>query len=506
MYYREPRSPSAYEQEIIEQITHLAGVAIQRKVGEEKLRRSQHYLAEAQKVSHTGSWAWSPVSNALLYWSEECYRILGYDPAQGLPSFESSFERIHPEDRPALAETIERAVREKSEFQIEYRLVLPDGGRRNVRILSQPVLDASGKLVEFVGTVMDVTEQKQASQDRRAHLWFLESMDRINRAMQRSNDVELMTGGVMQEALEIFACDRACLTYPCDPDTPAYRTVMEHTSPEYGGVLTLGQDVPITAEWAEVMRRALHRPEAVVDPSLPPGRHERFRIASLLAIAVFPKGDRPYLFVVHGARSRPWTAAELRLFEETGRRLGDALTSVLAHRNLLASQESLQVLSRDLQESKAKLEEAQRIAHVGYWEWDLSTGRVNWSDETYRIYGLQPQERPIDIATCQEMIHPEDWQRGMKEALGGDRFGAECRLFRPTGEVRIAQFQGDVKRDASGTPYRMFGTVQDVTDRRRAEEERREHLWFLESMDRINRAMQRTNDVESMTSGVLEEA
>src|SRR5882672_10872098 len=243
----------------------------ERKRAEEELRRSQHYLAEAQKVGHTGSWAWSPVSNTLLYWSEECYRLLGYDPAQGLPSFESSFERIHPEDRPALVETIERAVREKTEFQIEYRLVLPDGIRRNVRILSQPVLDASGKLVEFVGTVMDVTEQKQASQDRRAHLWFLESMDRINRAMQRSNDVELMTGGVMQEALEIFACDRACLTYPCDPDTPAYRTVMEHTSPEYGGVLTLGQDVPITAEWAEVMRRALHRPEAVVDPASRPG-------------------------------------------------------------------------------------------------------------------------------------------------------------------------------------------------------------------------------------------
>src|SRR5580692_2163439 len=62
-----------------------------------------------------------------------------------------------------------------------------------------------------------------------------------------------------------------------------------------------------------------------------------------------------------------------------------------------------------LAESKAKLEEAQRITHVGYWEWDIITGRVNWSDETYRIYGMRPQERPMDIATCQEKIHPEDW-------------------------------------------------------------------------------------------------
>ncbi len=133
--------------------------------------------------------------------------------------------------------------------------------------------------------------------------------------------------------------------------------------------------------------------------------------------------------------------------------------------------EALRVLSRDLQESKAKLEEAQRITHVGYWEWDILTGRVNWSDETYRIYGMQPQERPMDIAACQEKIYPEDWQRGMEEALGGGiRFNAECRVIRPTGEVRIAHFQGDVKRDASGQPSHMFGTVQDITDRKRAEE------------------------------------
>src|ERR1700688_4487640 len=128
------------------------------------------------------------------------------------------------------------------------------------------------------------------------------------------------------------------------------------------------------------------------------------------------------------------------------------------------AEEALSVLSRDLQESKAKLEEAQRITHVGYWEWDILTDRVNWSDETYRIYGMQPQERAMYLPTVQGKIHPEDWQRAMEAALGGARFDVECRLFRPTGEVRIAHFQGDVKKDASGKPDRIFGTIQDITD------------------------------------------
>src|SRR5579862_6166288 len=80
----------------------------------------------------------------------------------------------------------------------------------------------------------------------------------------------------------------------------------------------------------------------------------------------------------------------------------------------LAEQER-RALSRDLKESNARLEEAQRVAHMGYWEWDLETGEVIWSDETYRIFGLKPQERPMDLATVRGMVHPED-----REALYGE--------------------------------------------------------------------------------------
>jgi PAS domain S-box-containing protein len=146
-------------------------------------------------------------------------------------------------------------------------------------------------------------------------------------------------------------------------------------------------------------------------------------------------------------------------------------------------QKTLAELSRELQESKARLEEAQRAAHVGHWEWDLETDIVVWSDETYRIFGLSPQERPMDLATVRSMVHPDDREplhRGVDQDLvGGERPSGEFRIVRPSGEVRTvssltserwSSLPGDTKKDASGRPYRLFGTIQDITDRKRTEE------------------------------------
>jgi len=151
--------------------------------------------------------------------------------------------------------------------------------------------------------------------------------------------------------------------------------------------------------------------------------------------------------------------------------------------------DKLRSLYETLQDSKAKLEEAQRIAHVGYWEWDLASKHVIWSDETYRIYGLRPQEFPIDIALLRQMIHPEDLEfvfRVAEEAVqGGLRTDVEHRIIRPNGELRTVHSQGDLKKDASGKPWQMFGTVQDITDRKRAEEELRRSQFYLSEGQRL---------------------
>jgi PAS domain S-box-containing protein len=131
-----------------------------------ELRRREADLAEAQRLSQTGSWAWSPDGD-IRYWSEECYRVLSFDPQNGLPRFEEFFQRIHPDDQPGFRELIETAIRDKAEWKADYRIVHPDGPVRDIHVVGHPVLSTSGHLVEFVGTVIDVTERKRAEEERR---------------------------------------------------------------------------------------------------------------------------------------------------------------------------------------------------------------------------------------------------------------------------------------------------------------------------------------------------
>src|SRR6266853_5213129 len=145
--------------------------------------------------------------------------------------------------------------------------------------------------------------------------------------------------------------------------------------------------------------------------------------------------------------------------------------------------------SRDLEESKAWLEEAQRVAHVGYWVWDLETNRLIVSDEYCRILGLTPKKGPIDLAIVSEIIHPEDREyvfRTAEEAVrSGERADCEHRILRPNGELRVVHSLGDLKKDSSGRTYQMFGTTQDITDRKRAEEALRRSQSYLSEGERL---------------------
>jgi len=138
----------------------------ERKRAEQRLRQSEAYLAEAQRLSQTGSWASNPAIGDIRYWSEECYRVLGFDPHGPPPRFEIFLQRIHPDDQVSTRERFEKAIRERADFEVDYRIVHPSVGIRDIHAVGHAVLSQSGDLVEFVGTVIDITERKRAEEER----------------------------------------------------------------------------------------------------------------------------------------------------------------------------------------------------------------------------------------------------------------------------------------------------------------------------------------------------
>src|SRR5215471_7400073 len=164
---------------VLQDITELRQAEKELRASEEALRRSEAYLAEAQRLRHTGTFAFN--ATAPLYWSEESYRIWGLDPLQGLPNRETVLQRIHPDDRERANVETEEALRQKRDFALEFRIVLPDGTVKYIESTGHPLLSAGGELVEMVATHVDVTERKRA-QEEKERLRQLESdLAHVNR-------------------------------------------------------------------------------------------------------------------------------------------------------------------------------------------------------------------------------------------------------------------------------------------------------------------------------------
>jgi PAS domain S-box-containing protein len=144
----------------------LSAEISRRQRTEEDLRRSEAYLGEAQRLSHTGSWALDVATGQFIHSSEEHHRLFGFDPREGIPVWKDWARRVHREDREGTWDRIRRGISERTDFELDYRTVNPDGTIKYVHALGHPVFNAAGDLVEFVGTSIDVTQRRRAEEAR----------------------------------------------------------------------------------------------------------------------------------------------------------------------------------------------------------------------------------------------------------------------------------------------------------------------------------------------------
>jgi PAS domain S-box-containing protein len=416
------------------------------KTAQAELQRRWQYLAEAQRLSHSGTFGWK-VNSGELVWSDETYNILGFTRGTN-PTLDLVFERIHPEDLVRVRELSDRAAHNGMDLDVEHRILLPDGVIKYVHVVAHAGIDDSGKLL-YMGVVTDITDRKRAEEERQA----------LSRNLQESK-------ARLEEAQRVAHMGHYYW------DLIANRVTWSDELYRIYGLTP--QEGPIDMA---MVREMIH----------PDDRDHVFKEAEeAVRCGVHTEAEHRVV--------RP--KGEVRTVQGLGTVKRDAqgqayemFGTVQDITDRKRAEEERQALSRDLQESKTWLEEAQRVAHVGYWVWDLETNRLIWSDETYRIFGLTPQEGLIDMDKVREMIHPDDREavfRTAEEAVrSGTRADCEHRLFRPGGEMRVVHSLGDLKKDSSGRPYQMFGTTQDITDRKRAEEALERSQFYLSEGQRL---------------------
>jgi PAS domain S-box-containing protein len=191
----------------------------------ETLQKSEMYLEEAQRLTHTGSWVWKVAGGDALHLSDEWYRIYGFDPEKGMPGWEERLQRLHPEDRQRWQGVIDRAIREKSEYDVEFRILLPDGTVKYIHTVGHPVLGLSGELVQFVGSSTDMTERKLAEQTLRRSEGYLAEAQRLSRSGSWAWDVR--TGAIFwsQEFFRIYECDP-------EKTKPSWSYILDRVHPE----------------------------------------------------------------------------------------------------------------------------------------------------------------------------------------------------------------------------------------------------------------------------------
>jgi len=137
-----------------------------RKRAEEALQRSESYLAEAQRLTHTGSWAASPGGERATYWSEETFRLFERPPSASLLDHDGLLQVMHPEDRDGYSSAVDEALRARNNFSVDFRIVLANGRTKHLHKIGHPILDEAGGVVEWVGTLVDVTERKASEEER----------------------------------------------------------------------------------------------------------------------------------------------------------------------------------------------------------------------------------------------------------------------------------------------------------------------------------------------------
>ncbi len=420
--------------------------ATDRKNAEADLRKSEYLLAEAQELAHLGNWEYE-TGKETLHWSDETYRLLGVEPETLDPTIEKFLDLVHPDDRALASAEIEKSVTGAVPLSFEHRVVRPDGTERILQERGRVVCDENGLVKRMFGTAQDVTETRRIERELKRANDELES--RVEqRTKELSATLETLIEGVITiddqgvieafnksaevlfgyAAEEIIGQNVACLMTGQDSANHD-QNIGNYLKTGHAKIIGIGREVKAKRKDGTVFPMRLGIGEMEID------------------------GRRKFVGTVHDVTDR-------RMVEEE-----------------LAAQTRL-------------LRRAERSARVGHFRRPLQGGPLYWSDETYRIFGVNKETFIPTRETAFALLHPDDVEQYAKladaAAAKGDSFEMDMRVVRPSGEVRHIRLEAETEVSEADEPIASFGVIIDITDIRAAEADLRQREGELSTITRLS--------------------
>jgi len=540
--YEKEDAFSQRDLEFLAAVGDQLGLAIESKQIELELKTNEMQLMEAQTIANLGSWEWDIQTNKVT-WSDQHYRILGLEPEDLDLTYESFFACIQPDDRKLLENAIERALEDKVFPTFDYRIVRPDGTLRILQSNGRVTADETGRPVKMVGTSQDITERIQAENALR------QSEEEYRELIENANDIiytvdlsgrftslnragERVTGYTRAEALQMNIADvigasdaervRQRLARNLESERHSNfdleifakdgSGVMMNISSRlivHDGVVTgiqgIGRDITERKRTEDALMESDRRFRDLFFDA-PVGYHEldiegRITCVNTTELSMLGYsseemiGHHVWEFIAEAEVARDTFAEKLAgvkhlpSVERSFRRKDGTLMEVQLEDQMLTDPGGriigIRATMQDITERKRmqeelkinemRMSEAQAIAHLGSWEFDPATGEAKWSDELWRIFGLDQREFGLSFDEYLSMIHPDD-QPVVKELNERSRqaktdFGYDYRIIQPGGTVRVFRANVRVICDEHGRIVKIKGTDHDITEQKRIEED-----------------------------------
>ncbi len=378
----------------------------------EKISENEQLYKQAETLTHLGNWRWDLATNT-LEWSDELYRMYELPLKTPVPDeFIASFN--HPEDRERVKQIMIDSIKNNSAYDFTYRIILKGGRQKTLHAKGEILTDEVGKPYRLFGTLQDITERHQLVEQ-------LQQSERLYKQAEHLAHIGSWKWTIGSD--EIIWSDELYRIYDLDPQS---------------------------------QRITLDLFKSFVHPE------DRQNIEAGLT-KIIHEQEQDFTFRIITSKGRHKTLRSLAKLQQNEDGQGTIIFGT--EQDITERQE----LIEQLQEQEDLYKQAESMAHIGNWKWDIKNNSVYWSDELYRIYGIEPQSEEITYESYQTFIHPEDRSKVLQtvgEAVEKNKnYFFQHRIIQRNGSERVIHANGKVVTDANGHAIWIVGVSQDITER-----------------------------------------